>query len=117
MNAKQKIIEIRKRLAEMSPDQRAELIAKAGSIVTIEGRPLSTRNAELCLNQMESVTIVGGYQQWKRAGRQVKKGEHGLAIWVPSRTSNDENTPDDDDLYFFGATVFDITQTEPIENE
>jgi len=119
MSAKAKIIEIRKRLAEMSPEQRAEMIARAGSIVTVEGRALSSRNTELIANQMDGVTIVGGFQQWKRAGRMVRKGEKGLAIWVPAmqKGKEGEDPNPEDDMYFFGASVFDITQTEPLEME
>ncbi len=36
--------------------------------------------------QRPGATLVRGYQQWTAAGRQVRKGEHGIAIFtIPSR--------------------------------
>jgi hypothetical protein len=51
----------------------------------------------------------------------VKKGEHGFLILVPSKLKNDENSEKvddfilDEDVRFYSATVFDITQTEKIQ--
>ena len=118
MNAKQKIVEIRKKLASMSEGERQKFVSQVGRVVTIDGRPLSPNNTELCLFQKEDVTIVGGFQQWRKAGRQVRKGEHGLAIWVPAipKSKESEPEPPEDDMYFIGATVFDITQTDKVED-
>jgi len=66
-------------------------------------------------------TIVGGFQQWRKSGRMVKKGEHGFLILVPSILKNDENSEKvddfilDEDVRFYSATLFDITQTEKIQ--
>src|SRR5262249_40225858 len=64
-------------------DARAALAMRAG-IRTIEGRELSIFNQCLLVNQLATASIVGGFQQWKRAGRSVVKGARGLAIWVPT---------------------------------
>ena len=63
-------------------------------------------------------TIVGGFQQWKKVGKIVRNGEHGFLILVPSE-QKDENEidnyiADDEDIKFYSATVFDISQTELI---
>ena len=57
---------------------------------------------------------VAGYQTWKRLGRQVKKGEHGIAIMAPMvrRRREDENEEEDKVFAFKTAYVFDVSQTE-----
>jgi antirestriction protein ArdC len=82
---------------------------------------------------MEGATVVGGFQQWKRMGRMVRKGEKGLAIWFPRmRAAADDggerrlvagvSDGEDDDgekmeMKFMLGTVFDISQTEEVEAE
>jgi len=117
---KQKIIALRKMLSEMSEDQRQALAEKFG-IVTVEGHPLTPYNQCFLIAQAPiNFTIIGGYQQWRKAGRTVRKDEHGFLIFVPSKLKNDENSEKvddfilDEDVRFYSATVFDITQTEKI---
>jgi len=116
MSAKEKIVEIRKKLSSMSEEDRQQFVSRVGAIVTVDGRPLSGRNTELVLFQNGNATIVGGFQQWRKSGRQVRKGEHGMAIWVPAISkAREAQAESEDDLYFFGATVFDISQTDKME--
>ena len=76
------------RVAAMSEDQRAELAARM-PIVNPEGHALSAYNTCLLLSQFQgAITIVGGFQQWKRAGRRVCKGQSGLMIWIPIGRKN-----------------------------
>lgn len=110
---KTRIKQLRERLANLS-DQDKEALISRGLIATVEGRTLSLHNTLLVYLQCNSQapTVVGGYQQWKRAGKQVKKGEHGFIIWFPVG-SKDEDTGDI--LHaetFLTATVFDISQVE-----
>lgn len=85
----------------------------SGSIETIEGHPLSDMNAALVLAQCPPATVVGGFGQWKKHGRQVKKGEKGLAIWFPCKTKQeDDDATDKSRMFFRVGTVFDISQTE-----
>ena len=46
-------------------------------------RRYSLSNQLLILAQCPHATDVRGYRAWQRAGRQVRKGEHGIAIWAP----------------------------------
>ncbi len=113
---KEKIISIRKKLSEMPEEQRNALAEKFG-IVTVEGHPLTAHNQCFLVAQSEiNFTIVGGFQQWKKAGRIVRKGEHGFYIFVPSKQKDDppDNTEiqNEDDVHFYTAVVFDISQTE-----
>lgn len=114
-----------KRISDLTEDERLALAARAG-IRTIEGRELSVYNQCLLLTQRGAVTVVGGFQQWKRAGRSVRKGETGLAIYVPTfgkKEGGEESATAADDGQgegegeggkrgFIMGTVFDIAQTE-----
>src|SRR4029453_14698039 len=97
---------------------------RCGAVVTCEGRALSPFNTCLVLNQLPTASMVGGFRQWKDKGRCVKKGEHGLAIWIPTGKGEkgEENAPPPegegiDDAPkragFIMGTVFDVIQTEP----
>ena len=114
---KEKINRIRKTLSEMTEEQRQAIADKFG-IVTVEGHLLTPHNQCFLVAQSEiNFTIVGGFQQWKKAGRIVRKGEHGFLIFVPSKgkqEANSEMTSDDENVHFFTTTVFDISQTEVI---
>jgi hypothetical protein len=113
--------ELCKRIADMSDEQRAAMADKMGAVVTVEGHALSGTNTLLVLYQYSTPTIVGGFQQWKKNGRKVKKGEHGLSIWIPKTEKADPNKQPgemslkDLDVHFFMGYVFDIGQTEPMD--
>ena len=98
----------------MSEEQQQAIAEKFG-IMTVEGHPLTPYNQCFLVSQSEiNFTIIGGFQQWKKAGRVVRKGEHGSLILVPSKPKVEEDSDilqDDEDVRFFSATVFDITQT------
>lgn len=115
---KEKIIRIRKTLSEMSEEQRQAIADKLG-IVTVEGHLLTPHNQCFLVAQSEiNFTVIGGFQQWKKAGRIVRKGEHGFLILVPSKTNQEQNSEiisADEDVKFFSATVFDISQTKVMQ--
>ena len=115
-------------LAAMNDAQRAALADRLGAVVTIEGHPLSVGNTLMLALQMPAATVVGGFRQWKRAGRQVSKGTHGAGIWVPLKGRKAAEADPEDSQYddpaetttvdrprFTLATVFDVSQTEPVE--
>lgn len=113
---KEKITQIRKTLSQMSEEQQQEVAARFG-IITVEGHPLTPYNQCFLVSQSEiNFSIVGGYVQWKRAGKVVRKGQHGFLILVPSVSKKEENVDTylDDDVHFYSATVFDISQTVDI---
>lgn len=112
---KAKMKQLAEQFAKMSEAERVELSNQLGSLRTIEGRPLSFKNSALLYFQKKGVSIVGGFQQWKKAGRIVRKGEKALAIFCPaSRKTEEGQAPDDSSLFFFTGSVFDISQTEPL---
>ncbi len=111
-----RIKELRKQLANLTPEQKQALTSR-GIIATVEGRQLSIHNTLLVYLQCNghAPTVVGGYQQWKRAGKQVRKGEHGFTIWFPVGQKNEDTGDVTQAERFFTGTVFDISQTEAIQ--
>jgi hypothetical protein len=121
--------ELANRIAAMTDDQRAALTARVGAIVTCEGRALSVHNSCLLLTQLPTASMVGGFRQWQAHGRRVRKGEHGLMIWVPTSRKDEAAAPtaakappdanagecegEGKRAAFVMGTVFDVTQTEP----
>ena len=105
-------------ISSMSAEQRTALAARLPGIATVEGRALSVFNACLIASQNPQSTIVGGFRQWIKVGRAVRKGEHGMCIWIPTRQSanGDEHASEDDtaETHFFLGTVFDVSQTQEI---
>jgi hypothetical protein len=107
------------KLRRRQAEKREELSSRLG-IVNPEGHQLTPRNQCLIYFQnMEEIkiSVVAGYKQWQKFQRQVKKGEHGFLIAVPSGAQKKEDEGEDPgDVYFFYKTVFDISQTEELPN-
>lgn len=79
----------------------------------------SFNNALLIALQRPDATRVAGFHAWRKLGRFVKKGEHGIAIFAPMshRKSRDERqqSETEGEKAVFGfriAHVFDVEQTE-----
>ena len=104
------------KVSAMSEEERAALADKIGTVTTCEGHPLSVGNTILLAYQADNVTVVGGYQQWRQMGRQVHRGESSLGIWIPKMGKEQEGKEDKPTYFIFGS-VFDITQTDPIETD
>jgi len=104
-----------KKVAALTVEQRQELVGKIGVIPTVTGSALSPFNSCLVMYQNPDVSMVGGFRQWKSAGRSVTKGQHGLGIWIPTVNQKEEN-PEVNETRFFMGTVFDISQTEEIKD-
>ncbi len=108
-----------RQLSAMPAEQRAALAAKLPAIATVEGRMLSPFNMCLIAAQCPSATIVGGFRQWIKAGRVVRKGEAGLSLWCPagSRKAADdgEEVAGADGVRFIMGCVFDVSQTEELQ--
>ena len=109
-----KFRKLAKQVADMEPEQRSQLAMKM-PVVTVEGRTLSPFNCCLITSQNPTATVVGGFRQWIASGRAVRKGEHGLCLWVPTGKKAPEGEPDE--VHFLIGTVFDVSQTDEIETE
>lgn len=108
-----------KTIAAMTETERIDLAARMPVIVTCEGRVLSGHNQILLALQYPSISIVGGFQQWRKQGRCVRKGEHGLMLGIPrTRGESATDTPLENAAAspgFFMGTVFDIGQTDALD--
>ena len=76
-------------------------------------------NSLLILMQRPDATRVAGYHTWKSVGRQVRKGEHGIAILAPIVHRLNVEGEDGTERVVMGqptafrlARVFDVAQTE-----
>jgi len=109
---KDKIKELRKFLSKLNATERQQMAAKVGIMSIENGHSFSVTNQCLMFYQNPNVTIVGGFQQFKKAGRMIKKGEHGMCIFYPTaRKSDNDEESDEDNVSFYVGTVFDISQT------
>ena len=79
----------------------------------------SFNNALLIALQRPDATRVAGFHAWRKFGRFVKKGEHGIAIFAPMSRRKDrderQQTTTEGEEAVFGfriAYVFDVEQTE-----
>lgn len=99
------------KIAAMPDAERAALVPLG--IATITGRILSPHNSALIITQRSTASIVGGFQQWREAGRNVRKGEKAIACWYPTRTT--DATESEARTGFRLGNVFDISQTDRME--
>jgi hypothetical protein len=77
-------------------------------------RRYSLHNTILIAMQRPEATRVAGYRAWQRLGRQVRKGEKGIAILAPMvRKEKDEDGNDTGEVrtFFRAVWVFDVAQT------
>lgn len=81
----------------------------------------SIGNVMLIWSQMEHATAVAGYRTWQTKGRQVRKGETGIRILSPAPITLRKEAAEGEDeetktlMKFKPVSVFDISQTEPME--
>ena len=109
---KEKVKKVRELLSSLTEAQRAELLSNA-QITTIEGHPLSVNNTVALLVQGCKDPVVGGFRQWIKAGRCVRKGSVGFVIWTPSKRRSDESDDSEDfEPRFYPTTVFSQSQTD-----
>jgi len=106
-------------VSEMTDEQRLAMLSSIGAVPTCAGRALSPFNSCLLLHQLPAASLVGGFNQWNKVGRSVRKGEHGLMIWIPCAQKVQQETPvagdlTEDKLRFVLGTVFDVSQTDEI---
>ena len=91
--------------------------------LTVQARfhQYSFGNALLIWSQRPEATKVAGFHAWKKLGRSVKKGEHGIMILAPMtyKTSAQEACPEGEGeseepvrVRFRVVYVFDVSQTE-----
>lgn len=86
----------------------------------------SSRNQMLIFAQMPDATICAGFNKWKAEGRVVRKGEKGICIMAPIsvKEKNEDGEPQKNEngeekkiLRFRVVRVFDVSQTDPLEEK
>ncbi len=114
--------DIIKTIAAMTDEQKEIMASRMPALVNTEGHTFSFHNTLLIASQGGiNCTIVGGFKQWLKQGRAVKKGEHGYAILFPreKKEQDSENLTaldaDKPEIRFLIGYVFDISQTLEIE--
>ena len=79
-------------------------------------RTYSLNNLLLIFTQRPDATRVAGYRTWQSLGRQVRRGEHGIAILAPCTYKHDSDGDSEEAARvlrgFKVAHVFDISQTD-----
>ena len=122
---KEKFAAIVKKVADMSEAERDALAARI-EVVNVDGHTLSRRNQLLIALQLGcNSTIVGGFRQWIKQGRCVRKGQHGASILFPRHpaekamndAARDQEHTVEGKLMFLSGTVFDISQTDEIKDQ
>ena len=71
----------------------------------------SFNNALLIYLQRPDASLVAGYKRWQELGRQVRKGETGIAILAPV-VRRVEDKDEKQVVGFRSARVFDVSQTD-----
>jgi antirestriction protein ArdC len=79
----------------------------------------SFNNQLMIAYQRPGATFVRGFKSWLAAGRAVRKGEKGIAIFAPRPRSRTETNDVGDDetesgISFRVVYVFDVAQTDPV---
>lgn len=77
----------------------------------------SFRNTLLIMLQLPEASMCASYADWKKRGRQVRKGEKGLQILVPTpkkfKVENEDGSEEElSRMFFKTGSVFDISQTD-----
>lgn len=74
----------------------------------------SFNNTLMIFTQYPEATQVMGFKQWQKVGRQVRKGEKGIAIFAPCKYKREDENGDEKHYLagFRVAYVFDISQTD-----
>lgn len=109
-----------RKISAMPEADRLKLMSGA-CLATIEGHDLSPKNSCLALMQNPRATILGGFRQWTAAGRVVRKGEKSIGIFVPCQAAGKKESTEaegaeaEGGTFFRVVSVFDVSQTEPIE--
>jgi hypothetical protein len=121
-----RFVELTHQIAGMTDDQRAELAAQMSRTSTVEGWELSANNRHLIAVQCPRARVVGGFIQWRKVGRTVRRGEQSIMIWAPTRksakpvesaeTDGTQDTNGSTRPRFIMISVFDISQTERLNS-
>lgn len=101
--------ELAKVVSGMTEAERSQYVSEVGAVLTIEGHALSIKNTVMAANQLDGVSVVGGFKQWLKAGRCVRKGSTAIWIFAPTTFKDKKG---EDQLRFRLVPVFDVSMTD-----
>lgn len=105
-------------LKKTSDDMKAG-VTRSDYATSVSGKPYSVFNQCFLVNQEAVPGVFGGFHQWRKASRMVKKGEHGYYICFPIRQYQKEEQMNEimkeDKPHFAIVSVFHFDQTEPMD--
>lgn len=114
---KQNKAELAKQVKAMGADQIERLACELGT-VTVEGHRLSGFNTcYLWMQAGRALAMVGGCDQWRKAGRMIAEGQHAAGyIYVPMNGRKVERGAEEDStngrpIGFRLVPMFDVSQT------
>lgn len=113
MMTAERIAEWKEFIKNTSQERLDEIYAQFGICQTIEGKTLSEKNSILIQRQEGKPGVYGGFQQWRKEGRMVRKGEKSFKIFVP-KTFKDKDTGEDGLSGFIMVSMFSKEQTDEI---
>ena len=104
-------------LAKAVDDVRASDTFKAYLDVQARFHRYSWHNSLLIMFQRPDASRVAGFQTWKKLGRFVRKGEHGIMIFAPCPFRREETNVTGEcetreGIFFRPVHVFDVAQTD-----
>ena len=117
-----KFKELWKQVAAM---ERVSLSHKYGFRKAKDSSEFSPCNSMLIALQCPTASVLAGFRDWLKLGRCVRKGEHGVMVWVPIYSRKDgSNHPAENcreleshegmERHFITGTVFDIASTDEL---
>jgi len=119
-NLKSEFFEYFKSLSESDLQQLAGVMP----VFNPEGHQISKYNTAFLKFQNDNLkfTIIAGYKQWRKFGRNVRKGQHGHWIFIPSWTKTKKNENGKESVVeefdrFLMVRVFDISQTFEVKDQ
>lgn len=122
---REQLQQLAQRIRAMDAAERDALATRIGTI-TAEGRRLSPFNCCYLWTQAgRALAQVGGFRQWRKAGRTVRRGEHAIGyIYVPTGKPGEtapkdeaEATEDGGRVRFVLVPVFAVEQTEALVDQ
>ena len=100
-----------KKRRELTEEQKAKAAERKAKLRDMHSNQGNGRRRTGATGESDA-TIVGGFRQWLREGRAVRKGEHGLGILIPRFEKGEGGDGPGSLNGFLYGTVFDVSQTD-----
>lgn len=95
-------------------DKVDETQAEVAAFLARWGDRYSRRNLLLLYIQRPDATELHTYKGWLREGRQVRRGEKAVRLFVPKGKDDPEGFSSEEKIRVRPISLFDVAQTDPI---